>query len=405
MDKTLSICIFSNLYPPITSGSSSFTWELSRRLTERGHRVVVVTAQVDDLPPYEEQDDVIIHRMPAMRLPQMALAHNFKWLTYTFLPKNLRWLRTLFETEKFDVIHQQNHIFDTILSSPRMAKRFNIPLLLTMHTYAQHSNPVFNWILAALDVLARQVIINKADVVVSTDPAIQRYVQTRHKVAQTPLIPYGIDVPKPDATLVEEIRSRYHLAGKSPLILSLGHVIPLRNRLDLIGAMPGILKQFPDAHLLIVGELYTQKPVELVAQLGIGEHVTFTGSVPHTDVAAFFELVDVEAHTFAGSYPGPGIASMEAMATGLPVVTGKIAPEYNFEFLHNGQNIVMVEPDNSQEMEAAVIRLLSDRTLSEEIGRNAQQTIAKHYTWEIVCKAYEDLYAAAIANNISKQPI
>jgi glycosyltransferase involved in cell wall biosynthesis len=140
--RPLKVVIFSNLFPPIPSGSSAFTWELSRRLAAHGHRVTVITARVGDAPNRELKEGVQIYRLPSIRLPRLALAHNFRYLTYTYTPGNIRFLKCLFIDEQFEVIHQQNHVFDTILCSSHLAKAYRLPLILTVHTPVQHPNPV-----------------------------------------------------------------------------------------------------------------------------------------------------------------------------------------------------------------------------------------------------------------------
>ena len=133
-NSPLKICMFSNLFPPITSGSSTFTWELSHRLAAISHAVTVITAGFENTPSYENIEGVEVFRLPAFKLPPLRIAHNFKWMTYTFTPQNLNFLRKLFDRKRFNVLHQQGHTFDTILSSSWLAHKYRIPLVITIHT-------------------------------------------------------------------------------------------------------------------------------------------------------------------------------------------------------------------------------------------------------------------------------
>lgn len=393
-NSPLKICMFSNLFPPIVSGSSTFTWELARRIAALGHRVSVVTARFENTASYERVEGVEIHRLRATQLPPLPLAHNFKWMTYTYTPHNLRFLQGLFDHERFDVIHQQNHIFDTILSSARMAMHYRIPLVLTVHTLAQHPNPLFDRILMVLDELSRRVIFQNADAVVSPDPTTKKYVATRHRVI-SPVIPYGIEESQASPADVRKLRQDLGLDG-GPVILSLGHVNLLRNRGDMIKAMPFVLQQFPNSRLLIVGEVYVHEPVELVERLGLNRNVVFTGPMPHSRIPALFAISHLEAHTVNSQYPGPGVASLEAMAAGLPVVTGEMCTQYDFSHFRNWENVVMVPPNHPEAMAAAIIRLLSDISLRQRIGANARRMMANHYSWDAVCTAYVALYRQMI---------
>jgi len=390
--KKLSICMFSNLFPPIVSGSSTFTWELSRRLVARGHKVSLITAQSENSESQENVEGIDVYRLPAIRLPQLALAHNFKWMTYTFTPKNISWLINLVAEKQFDIIHQQNHIFDTILSSSLLVRKYKIPLILTIHTFAQHPNKLFDCILSILDVLARKVIFEKAKLVVSPDSSIQKYVEKRHHIKNSPIIPYGIEIPSPDPNEVQALSRQFNLGDKYPVILSLGHVNLLRDRADIIQAMPVVLKKFPNAQLLIVGAVDISTPLQLVKQLKLENHVTFTGALPHNQVVALFALSTMEAHTANTQYPGPGIATMEAMASGLPVITGEIDKQYDFKYLQNWENLVMVTPNRPEVMAKAILQLLEVEGLCQRIGGNARRTMAEFYSWEAVCSQYESVY-------------
>ncbi len=397
--RPLKIVIFSNLFPPVPSGSSTFTWELSRRITACNHRVTVITAQMEGAPEREVKDGVQIYRLPSIRLPQFTLAHNFRYLTYTYTPYNICFLRRLFRDEQFDVIHQQNHIFDTILSSSHLARAFCLPLVLTVHTPVQHPNPLFDKILFALDAISRKVIFDQSDSIVSPDPVSKRYVQTRHRVKQSPVIPYGIDMLAPNPVDIAEVCQRWDLNDKQ-VLLSLGHVNGMRNRLDLIHAMPAVVQRFPNVRLLIVGEVGIQEPVNAVLRLGLEKHVIFTGPISHEQIPAYFTLSCLEIHTFSGPYPGPGIASLEAMAAGLPVVTGEISSEYSYDHLRNWENVVFVPLDQPEAIAQSIIRLLSDEVIRRHIGESAKKMMAKMYSWDVVCNAYIDLYRQLIEQNV-----
>jgi len=179
------------------------------------------------------------------------------------------------------------------------------------------------------------------------------------------------------------------------VVLSLGHVNRLRNRKDLIEAMQTVVQRFPNSRLLIVGEVNWKEPVELVERLGLSKNVTFTGAMPRTQVPVLFALSCLETHTFTGPYPGPGIASLEAMAAGLPVITGEIDAQYDYSHFHNWQNVVMVPPNNPKATAAAIIRLLSNPSLRVKIGDKARRTMERH-SWKAVCEAYVELYHEVI---------
>ena len=131
-ETRLKVCMFSNLFPPVVSGSSTQSSTLARELVKRGHEVVVITAHVDsNTPAYEHLDGVHIYRLPALRLPRLPIALNFPWLSVTFTPGNQRRIAAILDRHQPDVLHLHNHMFDLAFSAVRMHRRFKKPLVVT----------------------------------------------------------------------------------------------------------------------------------------------------------------------------------------------------------------------------------------------------------------------------------
>src|SRR5437868_427001 len=107
----MRICMFNNLFPPIKSGSSHFTFMLSKMLAARGHEVTVVAAQIRGTASREEIDGIEVLRLPCLMFPQLEIAHGFKYLSYTFLPWNVSRVAALCREKQFDLLHQHGQIF------------------------------------------------------------------------------------------------------------------------------------------------------------------------------------------------------------------------------------------------------------------------------------------------------
>jgi glycosyltransferase involved in cell wall biosynthesis len=132
----------------------------------------------------------------------------------------------------------------------------------------------------------------------------------------------GVDLnrfsPEPQA----QARSRLGLKGQ-PLLLSVGHLIERKGHHLAIEAMPAVLKQFPGARLLIVGQGEEQARLQaLVQQLGLGDQVSLVGAVPNDQLAGWYSAAD--ALILASSREGWANVLLEAMACGTPVVATRI---------------------------------------------------------------------------------
>ena len=397
----LTVCMFSNLFAPIVSGSSTQTEGLSRELSKGGHQVIVITAQTSGKHNhYEVSEGVHIYRLPAISLPRMRISFNFPWLSYTFTPANIKRVHRILHKHQPDVLHLHNHMFDLALIAILMRRHIKKPLVLTIHTIVKHSLARYNLLLAPFDrIFLNHLVIQKADTIINPDRNTQRYVVERFGRRDSVIVPYGITLPQvTDDSTVEYIRSKYHLLGKQ-VILSLGHVHDIRNRKDLIEAMPYILRQVPNAVLFVVGSISTQEPIQRVKRLGLQNSVIFSDYVPHSQIPAFLELADMEVHWLnqdSMENTSLGIASLEAMWAGKVVLAAANERTYGDGVLKDGENIILVKPGNSQKVAEVIVHLLEEKEKRVAIGAKARQTIMKHFSWESVCTQTIEVYQEAI---------
>ncbi len=397
----LTVCMFSNLFPPIVSGSSTQAAGLSREMAKRGHRVVVITAKwPGTYSEYEEAEGVHIYRLPAIPLPRMRVSFNFPWLCYTFTPRNFKRVLTILRQYRPEVLHLHNHMFDLALMAVMMRQIIKTPLCVTIHTIVKHSLAYYNLLLSPFDrIILKNLIVHQVDAIISPDINTQRYVANTLGRKDSVIVPYGITLfEAPSNGAVENLRRKYMITDKR-VILSLGHVHDIRNRRVLIEAMPEILKRVPNAVLLIVGAIATQEPIQRVKRLGLENSVIFSDSVPHEQIPAFLELADLEVHWLtqdSAENTSLGIASLEAMGAGKVVLAAANEKTYGEGVLKNGANIILVAPDNSQKLAETIIDLVGDEEMRTAIGAEARRTILEHFSWEGICRQTLQVYREAI---------
>ncbi len=384
----LTICMFSNLYPPIHSGSSTQCAQLAAELTRFGCKVIVITSRIDrESADFEVVDGVHIYRIPCLLLPRMSIALNFPWLNVTFTPSNTRRILEILEAHPPDIIHLHNHMFDMAFHATNIARRLNKPFVITIHTIIKHPNWLYNQILAAFDrFLLKHFVIRQADILISPDSIITDYIKQTFGNPGTTLIPYGIhESPSPKLEEMAAIRYRYRL-GNGPVILSLGHLHEIRNRKELIEALPQLITHFPKLKVLIVGDVGTDSAEKLASRLGVRNHVIFAGAVPHAEISNFLGIADVEAHWFDRSHPhrSLGIAAQEAMAAGKTVVGNAEENIYGEGVLRNGKNVILVDPSNMKTLVHRITDILMNEKQRKLIGKNAQNTIRKHFSWKAI---------------------
>lgn len=363
--------------------------------------MTVITTHLDyNTARHEVVDGVEIYRLPCLRVPKTPLTLSFPWVNLTFTPANQQRIQRIVRQHRPDVLHLHNHIFDLGLSASRISKRLHIPMVLTIHTVLKHPNPVLNVFLSCADrLLIRPGVVARASAILCPDLNIQTYVADAYRRPNEPIVPYGVEETGPAApALVSHYREKHGLEGKH-VILSLGHVHAMRNRRDLVEAMPLVLRRLPSAVLLIVGEVATKTTGELARKLGVESSVVFAGAVPHVHVSALLELADLEAHWLDQEIPEKtslGIASLEAMAAGKTVLSAANPNTYGEGTLRNGENLFIVEPGRPRELADTIVKLLEDPARRQAIGDNARRTIRESFSWDAVCLRTIEVYAQAV---------
>ena len=405
-----NICIFSNLYPPVVSGSSTQSSSLAIELTKMGKKVIVITAKVDHKSKeYENVNGVHIYRLPCMILPKMEIALKFPWLNFTFTPQNQRYIAEIIKEHKPDILHLHNHMFDLSLSAVHVQRKFGIPLVLTIHTIIKHTQGLYNILLYLADrYLLKKIVIDKADIIISPDYNVLEYIKEAFGIQNSIVIPYGIQIPKRTSDeVVERIRNKYKLKRKR-IILSLGHVHRIRDRKELVQAMPMVLEKIPNAVLLIVGAVSTDIPLKTARMLGVDESVILTGAVPHGDIGAFLAIADLEAHWLSQDSPdrtSMGVASLESMGFGMACVSVANEKTYGIDVINNGKNFILVEPHKTAALAKKLIELLENDEQRRKIGENAHKVIKEHFSWDIISKKTIEIYKEAVCRYRKKKNI
>jgi glycosyltransferase involved in cell wall biosynthesis len=160
--------------------------------------------------------------------------------------------------------------------------------------------------------------------------------------------------------------------------------------------MPKVVKRFKNAKFVISGKGQSDEMRKLVAhaeRLGIKDNIIFTGYYPDKKLPKLYQAADVFA--FSTFYEHHPFAILEALATGLPVVTTWVGgiPET----IESGKNGFLVEPFNKQQLSDRIVYLLEHPTEAAEMGAKARKTIVEEYDWSIVVKQALKVYDEALS--------
>jgi phosphatidylinositol alpha-1,6-mannosyltransferase len=183
------------------------------------------------------------------------------------------------------------------------------------------------------------------------------------------------------------VRARLGLADR-PVVVCVSRLVPRKGQDTLILAMPRILREVPDAALLIVGGgPYRGELEKLARRTGVAAAVRFTGAVPWEELPAHYGAGDVFAmpcRTRRGGLDveGLGIVYLEASATGLPVIAGDSggAPDAVLD----GETGWVVAGGSPEQSAERVVTLLHDPELRRRMGERGRRWVEESWRWDLL---------------------
>lgn len=238
----------------------------------------------------------------------------------------------------------------------------NVPLVTTMIVPNPHKGeniPQF------MMVGIQQLLASASDMIIVNGENLVELVQTRYSVSPervlyVPLSARSMATPWADETLNEEPCT----------VLFFGRATPHKGLEYLVRAQPFISEQLPNARVLISAH----GPELARCRQLIEDHDRFEineGIVPGDVMAAYFRRASVVALPYL-SAASSGVL-MTAYNFGKPVVASDIGGLS--EYIEDGQTGLLVPPTNVEELAGAIVRLLTDDTLRQRMGQNAQRWV------------------------------
>jgi glycosyltransferase involved in cell wall biosynthesis len=184
--------------------------------------------------------------------------------------------------------------------------------------------------------------------------------------------PFDVDLMKaPVGKDRTELLRELGLASDSLILLNVARVSPQKGLLYAVRALPAILKQYPQAHLISVGAttdpVWTEELKREAEASGVSEHFRMLGA--RQDVVDFLRACDI--FVFPSLYEGLGIALIEAMAAGCACVATNTGPIP--EVVQDGQDGVLVPPADADALARAVCELLGDPDRRLQLSTSAKQ--------------------------------
>lgn len=376
---------------PWIGGVENHTYHLAKSLAEIGNQVDYVTDLTGEAI---FNKNVKIHRINS---PRFKYPVGFPyWVVVNFIGSCLCFratLRTLILNRyDYDLIHAHGY-----LSSFGISKVFgNLPLVYTMHNstplYTSES-PYEQYFRKVAFHCVDLKVLKKANWIITVsrklrDDIVRFWGIPKDKVTS---IHNGVDTHRfqPNASLNSPLR-KYQINGRYFLFVG---------QLRRSKGVDYILKAFNhvrdlDISCVIVGDGPMRRYLmKLTKDLKLSERVIFTGPVGFKDLPSIYSSADFFVlPTLAEG--GPPQVILEAMASGLPVISTNVSgiPE----LVHHKYNGLIIPPRNLTALEKWITCLAEDSNLRKRMGINARQTALQDFSWSSVAKRTQEVYEKVV---------
>jgi len=214
--------------------------------------------------------------------------------------------------------------------------------------------------------------------------------------AKLTVIPNAVDVASfhlsspPDPQLQE----KWGLTGKT-VIGFIGSFYAYEGLDLLLDALPELIRQRPDVRLLLVGGGPQEQNLrEQAERLGLGEHVIFTGRVPHREVSRYYDLINILAyprHPMRLTELVTPLKPLEAMAQGQLFVASDVGGHK--ELIEHGQTGILFKAGDRDALARVLLGLLNDRQRWPELKANGRHFVEAVRNWRNSVANYRAPYS------------
>lgn len=386
----MRIALVTDTFPPSVNGAAFFTERFAQALRERGHDVAVVA-------PSQSRRDTVARDSSGVVVYSVRSIPAFVYPGLRISPFSRGCVRKALISFAPDLVHIQNHFF-LGRAALKEARDLGIPVIGTNHFMPENLT-----VHARLPGLAarvvnaylwRQFTAVYAHLDAVTAPTVTAARLSKVAGLRLPIVPIsnGIDMrrfhPDHDGGY---LRTRYAVPDQ-PVLLFVGRLDKEKHVDVILRAMPAILAHC-EAHFVVAGIGTLRARLERLARrLGIAEHVTFTGYVPNEDMPGLYRMAT--AFVMPGSAELQSIATMEAMASGVPVVASdaQALPE----LVGHTENGFLFRDGNSKALAKCIVALFKDEELCQQMAEECLKRIQAHDITAVITQ-FETLYGGVLS--------
>jgi glycosyltransferase involved in cell wall biosynthesis len=391
----MKVCLLSRRTPPEFSGAGIRTVNQAKELVAHGHKISLMTATSNS------------RRVPGIAVEPVELPSWFygdesvsEPFRVPYIPVLIAKFVRAFVATRPDVVHAIGVGSWFSLAGLFAAQLLRIPTVAEV-TLVGGDDPVTlaNTRLGAL----KAPLLRAASATVCISPAlVERCLQAGLPESKIKLISNPVDTqkfaPVPEQEKLE-LTEEMEVPRATHVFLTVGAVTHRKGSLEIAKAFAEFFEHTGEGYLIFVGPLYDDEYVSHVRRFlrarGLNRHVEFAGRSER--VHSWMKVADT--FLFASRNEGLGTVVVEAMASGLPVVSRRLAgiTDYLLGDDEYGLTVGTIEG-----MVEAMTQIHNGRELRERITRAARIRAVELFSSSYICESYERLYSDLVKPNKSR---
>ncbi|MDP7457108.1 MAG: glycosyltransferase family 4 protein [Candidatus Woesearchaeota archaeon] len=376
-DKKYNVCIVSDFYSPYMSGLELSVIRQANELCSRGHKVTVLASTQKKLPKIEKFKNLTIYRFRSISIlkksPTFRLAFPLE-----------REVKHILLKEKIDLIHFHLPSYLTYITY-KASKKLKMPTVTTMHFQSlNHMTLNIPW---AHNTFIHKILLEK--IIKLSERTKAMIFPSKNLMGDFKKMAHSSRyVPNPvDSKFFKKYSKKNSSNNKT--IFFAGRLMKEKNIAILLKAMPDILQQIPDTHLIISGEGYLNKSlIQLAQNLNISKSVTFTGMVKHDQMPSLYQQCDI--FVLPSFYEAQPLVLLEAMASSKALIVSSSILSAS-ELVKENKNGFLFNPTDKKELAEKIITLLKNKKLREQFGRESYK-MAQEFTLKKSIDKLENIY-------------
>ena len=357
--------MLSDVYFPRVNGVSTSIKTFTHSLRMAGHRVILAVPEYGEskLVYHNKAED--IYRIPARRV---ILDKEDRLFNGRYFEELLQ----LLQAEKIDILHIHTP-FRAHYWGIRLARALGCPCVATYHTffeeYLHHYIPLVprRWLRA----IARRFTVSQSrqvDKLIVPSTAMHGLLQAYGVTNDMQVIPTGLNLAQIAVGNGRRFREAYGIDAQRPVIGHIGRLAHEKNIIFLLQVLDELRQQTPDILLLIAGEGPAKRDlIRQAARMGLTDNILFVGYLSREQALwDCYRAADV--FVFSSRTETQGLVLLEAMATGVPVVSTAVLGTKDILLPQRG---ALVAAETVADFSQKVALLLSNPLVRENKSREA----------------------------------